>query len=146
MRKSVQQLLIVLLSVIALAAMGTYIYIQSREFVRGPYIEITTPANGSLFSEPLIVVRGIAKNIAALSLNDAPIFTDSQGRFSEQLLLLSGYNILTLKAQDRFGKKVEETLELVYKPATQETSTSTSATPRMREPKLLTTKCDIIRS
>lgn len=100
---------------VAVFGIGGYAYVQSREFLRGPQITVTSLRNGETFNEPTITVDGVAQNIAYISFNDAPIFVDSKGNFREKLLLLPGYNILTIKAEDRFGKKVEKTLELVYK-------------------------------
>lgn len=116
MGKNAQYILVVSLFLLAAFAIGGYAYFRSREFLRGPQITITAPGDGSIFSEAPVTVSGHAQNVSAISLNDAPIFIDSQGQFKEKLLLLEGYNILTLKAQDRFGKKTEKTLELVYTP------------------------------
>lgn len=93
-----------------------YVYFQSREYIRGPQIYITEPKNGEAFENQLITISGKTENVAFLTLNDTPLSVDQQGYFTEKLLLLSGYNIFTLSAQDRFGKKVKKTLELVYKP------------------------------
>ncbi len=119
------------LAIFLLAAFGIggYAYLQSREFLRGPQITITSPQDGRAFEYPAITVEGVARNVAYISLNDAPIFVDSEGNFKEKLLLEPGYNILTVKAEDRFGKKVQKTLELVYKePPKQVTASSTLQT------------------
>jgi len=101
--------------ILAALGIGAYTYLQSREFLRGPQITITSPQNGETFESALVVIEGTAHNATAISLNDGAIFADSKGNFKEKLLLLPGYNILTVKAEDRFGKRVEKTLELVYK-------------------------------
>ena len=100
---------------LAAFVIGGYAYLQSREFLRGPQITITSPEDGKTLEESVVIIEGVAQNVAYISLNDLAIFVDSQGNFREKLLLLPGYNILTVKAEDRFGKKVEKTLELVYK-------------------------------
>ena len=113
---------------VAAFGIGGYTYLQSREFLRGPQITITSPEDGETFEESAVVIEGLAQNVAYISLNDSAIFVDSKGNFREKLLLLSGYNILTLRAEDRFGKKTEKTLELVYKaPATEAASQKSQA-------------------
>ncbi|KKT45150.1 MAG: Polymorphic outer membrane protein [Parcubacteria group bacterium GW2011_GWA2_44_15] len=97
------------------AGIGLYAYGQSREYLHGPQVTIREPKDGSVLSEAPVVISGNAQNIAYIMLNDASIFVDSKGDFNQKLLLLPGYNILTIEALDRFGKKVEKTLELVYK-------------------------------
>ncbi len=113
---------IVGLALFALGALliGLYAYEQSREYLKGPQIVILEPKNGVTVTESLIVVSGNAQNVAYITLNGDSIFVDSKGNFRQKLLLLSGYNILTINAKDKFGRKVEKTLELVYKESTKE--------------------------
>ena len=94
---------------------ASYSLFQARNIIRGPIIKIHSPENGSALSESFISIEGIAKNISNISLNDRPIFIDKNGKFQETLLLSYGYNIMTVKATDKFGRKTAETLELVYK-------------------------------
>ncbi len=107
-------------SIIVLVAvgLGVYAYLQSKEYLRGPIIEITEPENGSMSTTSRVTLKGSAKNVSFLTLNGRQIFTDEQGRFRELLLLQEGYSIMTLEAKDRFGHSVEKQLELVYKPTT----------------------------
>lgn len=113
---------------------GSYTYVQSRDFLRGPQITITSPKNGETFENPVVVIEGATQHVAYISLNDGTIFIDSQGLFKEKLLLLPGYNILTIKAEDRFGKKTEKTLELVYKEPLKEVTLN--STPTIPSPTL----------
>lgn len=92
-----------------------YSLFQARNLIRGPIIEIINPQNGSSLAKSLITIEGVARNISYISLNDRQIFIDEEGRFEEQLLLSYGYNIMTIKAKDKFGRNAEKTLELVYK-------------------------------
>ncbi len=115
MEKNAKFILGASISVIAFVAIGAFSYVRSKNLLIGPQINIHEPQNGAIFRGPPIQISGIAKNIARINLNGAQIFTDSLGNFKEELLLLPGYNILTVEAEDRFGKKVKKTLELVYK-------------------------------
>lgn len=92
-----------------------YSFYQSRNLLAGPIITINEPENGSTSEEQLIKISGAAKNIKKITLDDRPIFIDEAGNFSEKLLLSEGYNIIKISAWDKFGKKVEKTLELVYR-------------------------------
>jgi hypothetical protein len=91
-----------------------YSFFQARKILGGPQIKIDEPQNGTVFEEPLVVIRGRTRNINSIFLNDRPIFIDDEGYLSEKLLLSAGYNIIELQAKDRFGKTTEERLELVY--------------------------------
>ena len=87
---------------------------QSQKILGGPKITISSPASGQILTRSDIDIAGVAKNISAISLNDRPIFIDESASFSEKLMLYPGYNIIKLKAEDKFGSKVEKDLELVY--------------------------------
>lgn len=84
-------------------------------YATGPQILLTSPQNGSAVSESLISINGQGKNIKQITLNDRPIVVDESGYFSEKVLLSYGYNVLELKAKDRFGKQTEQELQIVYK-------------------------------
>ena len=90
------------------------IFFQSREFLSGPTIEIRAPSNGATLSTSLIHIEGIAKRVSFITLNDRQIYVDENGKISEELLLQYGYNIISIKATDRFNRKVEKRLELIY--------------------------------
>ncbi|MDP6387930.1 MAG: hypothetical protein QGG63_01490 [Candidatus Pacebacteria bacterium] len=92
-----------------------YAFFQARNIILGPVIKIQEPQNGVSLEHSLVGIEGTAKNISHISMNDRQIFTDEQGQFREKLLLSYGYNIITIKAKDRFGRKTKKTLELIYK-------------------------------
>ena len=92
-----------------------YIYFQAEDLIRGPILIVTEPENGTSSNSPLIEVVGSARNISHISINNRQIFIDEKGIFKEKLLLSYGYNIITVTAEDRFGREVEEKLHLIYK-------------------------------
>ena len=99
---------------IVVVFIGYTIY-EIQKVVLGPQIEVLSPKNGSLVSNSFIEISGIAKNIKEISLNDRKIYTDEEGNFKENLLLAYGYNALILKASDKFGRKTEKIIEVIYK-------------------------------
>ncbi|MCR4283751.1 MAG: hypothetical protein NUV64_00330 [Parcubacteria group bacterium] len=92
-----------------------YSYYEVKDFITGPKIEITSPKNGEVINQSFIEVQGTTKNISKLFLNDRQIFTDEKGIFNEELLLSLGYNIIEVKARDRFERETKKTLEIIYK-------------------------------
>ncbi len=102
---------------LALAALliALYSYSRAEDLIRGPAVTILEPENGATVSAALVEVMGTARNITRISLDDREIFVDESGAFREKLLLSYGYTILTVKAEDRFGRKTEKSIELVYK-------------------------------
>lgn len=85
---------------------------ESYNLILGPKINILEPKNGANFLEPIITIKGNAKNISFISINDRQIYVDKSGYFEDKILLLPGYNIISVKAKDRFGKNIEKRLQL----------------------------------
>jgi len=104
--------IIITLFLIALFGYGAF---EVWNYATGPKIIVSSPVNGSAVSESLISIDGQGKNTKEITLNDRPIVVDETGKFSEKILLSYGYNVLELKAEDRFGKKTEQKLQIVYK-------------------------------
>ena len=104
--------IMIVLFLVCLFGYGSY---EIWNYVTGPQIIVSSPANGSAVSQSLISIDGHGKNTKEITLNDRPIVVDEAGNFSEKILLSYGYNVLELKAQDRFGKKTEQELQIVYK-------------------------------
>ncbi len=88
---------------------------KSRNILSGPQITIDSPTPSASLSDQLIAVKGKAQNVAAVFLNGNQIFTDQNGNFDESLLLAKGYNVVELKANDKFGRDVKQTRELYVK-------------------------------
>jgi Glucodextranase, domain B len=87
---------------------------QSQKIIKGPTITLSSPHSGDVVHQSDIDIKGVATNISSISLNDRPIFIDEQGAFMEKLMLYPGYNIIKLRAEDKFGSSVEKDLEIVY--------------------------------
>ena len=115
MKRSTNTYVKIGLGIVLLVLIGTYSYTKSQDFLAGPTLSIEHPQNGVTLSESYVEIRGMAKNITTISMNDQQIFVDENGIFREGLLLAPGYNIITVKASDRFDRVAMETLELVFK-------------------------------
>jgi len=94
---------------------ASYTYYKTKDFVRGPIVTILYPVDGSTLYDTIVEIKGEAKNISYISIDDRQIFTDESGFFVEKLLLYPGYNIISIKATDKFDRNIEKTLELIYK-------------------------------
>lgn len=103
-----------LIILIGLLIVSSYVYFQSYNLIKGPIITTTFPTNGSVVGNSLVDIKGKAKNISYISLNDRQIFTNKEGVFNEKLLLSYGYNLITISAKDRFGRNTREILEIIY--------------------------------
>lgn len=92
-----------------------YFIFNFRIFIAGPSIVVTSPQNGEETDKDLIEVTGKAQNTNFITVNDRPIFVDNEGNFKEFLLLSAGYNIIVIKAQDKFERKISKNIEVISK-------------------------------
>ncbi len=93
----------------------SYAIFVSRDLLLGVKIKDVNLVDGSTFSESVIKINGNARNAISLTLNGREISINEEGDFEETIALLSGYNIISLRAQDKFGQTDEKNYKLIYK-------------------------------
>ncbi len=91
---------IILSVLLALVGYGLF---HARHVFEGPFITLENEGAVQQYT-PTLPITGRAENIISLSLNDRTIYTDDSGHFSETLILPPGYTIMTLTAEDRYGR------------------------------------------
>ena len=104
------------LVVLGISIFAVYVLWQARFLLLGPQITFTTNPP-QVETERAITLAGYATNIATLSLDGRPIYTDKNGYFKETLVLENGYTIATIDAADRYGRTRTYTKHFVYTPA-----------------------------
>jgi len=118
----------VALLILLFLLIGFYAYERSAAVREGVVLSVSGITDGETVTDGTLHLSGIARNATMLSLDDKPVLVDQSGAFSEELLLLPGYNIITLKAEDRFGKKTQKEFRVIYTPMIED-STPPPATP-----------------
>ena len=96
-----------------------YSLARSKDLIFGVEIEDVNIVDGSKTDKSVLEVTGKAKNALKLTLNGREISIDQQGNFFESVGLLSGYNIITIRAEDKFGNVDEENYQLIYSTETE---------------------------
>ncbi|QQG45872.1 MAG: hypothetical protein HYY55_02720 [Candidatus Niyogibacteria bacterium] len=91
-----------------LTAFFIYFVFNFQGFWLGPTVSIDFPEEGVTLNNSRVLVKGRSRDISRLELNGRPIYTDEKGNFEEELILFSGLNIIELKADGRFGRKLFE--------------------------------------
>lgn len=127
-RGALQKTIILGLVIVIAAGLLYFIYRTSRAYLSGPNIVISAPADYASFSTSTVTIKGVALRVQSITLDGRPITIDDKGNFSETILLLPGYNIETIGAEDQFGHAVQKRLELVdLVPAAAVATTTASA-------------------
>jgi hypothetical protein len=91
----------------------SYTAFEMKDFARGPQIVIDYPANGATVNAGLISIKGTADHVSSIQVNGGDLFTDTLGHFKKDILLSPGYNVIEVRARDKFGRQIERKLELV---------------------------------
>ncbi len=104
----------IVLGVLIICGIAAYSLYQAQNIIQGPQIALESPQNGATVDQSQVIIKGRAKNVAYISLNDRQIFVDKDGLFNEDLLLAPGYNVWRIEAKDKFGRTVSKKIELVF--------------------------------
>ena len=104
---------IVSLSVFVLFIIS-YAFFISKDLIFGVKIKDINIVDGTKVTDNIIKITGNARNAVNLTLDDRPISIDQKGNFNETIALLSGYNIISIKAKDEFGNSDEKNYKLIY--------------------------------
>ncbi len=91
-----------------------YAFFSSKDLIFGVKIRNVNIVDGAKVTEGVIKITGNAKKAINITLNGREISIDQEGNFNESLAFLSGYNIINLKAQDKFGNSDEKNYKLMY--------------------------------
>jgi hypothetical protein len=94
-----------------------YTYFQARNLIHGPAISLYGEID-TIQSERFVTLKGNARNVVILRLNGREIHTDERGDFEQALVLENGYTIMSLEAEDRYGRVMTLTRSFMYKPET----------------------------
>jgi hypothetical protein len=92
-----------------------YAFWGARDIIFGVKIRNVNITDGETVTDSVMKVTGTAKNAIKLVLNGREISVDQQGNFNETIALSSEYNIINIKAQDKFGYVDEKNYKLMYK-------------------------------
>jgi len=91
-----------------------YTFFISKDVIFGVKIENVNIVDGTKVTDNIVKITGNAKNAINLTLNDRTISIDQKGNFDETIALLSGYNIINIRARDEFGNSDEKNYKLIY--------------------------------
>jgi hypothetical protein len=91
-----------------------YAFFTSKDLLFGVKVVDVNIVDGAKMTENVLEVKGNAKNAINLTLNGREISIDKEGNFNETIILLPGYNIVNIKAKDKFGNIDEKNYKLTF--------------------------------
>ena len=69
--------------------------------------------SGATLASNVVEITGIAKHAIYLSLDGREISVNQLGDFDETIALLPGYNIINIRAKDKFGNTDEKNYQII---------------------------------
>ena len=91
-----------------------YSFFRSKSISEGVLLSVSGIENGQTFEEEVLRIDGRAERAKYISINGREILLDEESNFKEIIVLSPGYNIITIKALDRFKKEKNEVYEIYY--------------------------------
>ena len=91
-----------------------YAFFRSKDLIFGVKIKNVNIVDGAKITESVLNVTGNARNAVNLTLDGREISVDQDGNFSETIALLPGYNVVDIRAKDKFGKSDEKIYKLMH--------------------------------
>ncbi|KKP86254.1 MAG: hypothetical protein UR90_C0034G0002 [Parcubacteria group bacterium GW2011_GWC1_35_8] len=91
-----------------------YAFFRSHDLLYGIKIQNVNITDGAKVTESVLKITGNAKNAINITLNGREISISENGDFNETIALLSGYNVINIKAKDKFGYIDEKNYKLMY--------------------------------
>ena len=96
---------------------GGYAIIETRAFFNGTRLYVNTPTSGQTFTEPLVTVTGSVEAASTLEIGTAKVIPDANGNFEYPIVLGLGYNVIVVRATDRFDRETTSKIDLYYEPS-----------------------------
>ncbi len=93
----------------------TFGFFGAKNLILGVKITNVNITDGATVTEPVLHITGNAKNAIHLLLNGREISIDQSGNFNETIALLPGYNVIDIRAQDKFNHVDDKNYKLIYK-------------------------------
>jgi len=99
-------------------SMFSYIVFQVVSFAGSPNLQVSSPADNMTVDEDEINIEGVTEGNTVLTINQEKVPVTGDGRFSTNLKLHRGLNIIEVKATNRINKESSKLLTIEYKPKT----------------------------
>jgi len=93
---------------LSLAIVG-YVGWQISSLIAPPTITVHSPEDGTVTTNVTLDIRGEAEDETNIQINGEPVLMNTNGRFTKEVALRRGMNLITIKAAKRYSR--ETTIE-----------------------------------
>lgn len=93
------------------------VFYNTKDLFFGAPLSIHTVLDGATVTDAFLPISGSAKHAFGVSINGRAVAIDTNGSFTDGVVLSPGYNIIEIIGQDRFGKEKHKVFHLVAEPS-----------------------------
>lgn len=111
------KVLTVSLAALFVAATVGYLVWQVVSIDRTPELSVDEPKDRQIVRDAAVTVAGKTDPGMAVTINDQPVFVDSEGKFKTQVSVGAGPKELVFVAKNKFDKSVTKTVSVIGEPA-----------------------------
>ncbi|MFZ1987845.1 MAG: hypothetical protein WAV21_02315 [Minisyncoccia bacterium] len=90
-----------------------YAFTEAKPLLWGPLLTVVSPLDGATVVDGFVNIEGTVERAQSVTLNGSPLLFDELGHFSHLITLPQGGAILSLTANDRFGRTVTKRVAVV---------------------------------
>lgn len=113
----------VIIGTMGTLALAGFVAYNVKDIVVGAPLSVRMVKDGSTVADPFLPIQGTAKNARQVHINGRQIPIDTNGNFSDGIILSPGYNVVTISQKDRFGNEREKVVHLVAEASVDESVT-----------------------
>lgn len=100
---------------VAVLVFVSYLGFQVKRIVQPPQLTLLSPVDGMVSQAEEVVVKGATEREARVTVNGEEIQNSEEGTFEQSIVLTPGLNTITVTAQKKHGKQIEETRYIVLR-------------------------------
>lgn len=108
----------VFLLIFGLLSISTFTMFELRRVISGPELMLNCKDENECLNidsdKNIYTLTGQTKNVSVIYIGNRKVYMDTDGNFTEDILLYPGDNLITIKSIDRFGKEVKKDISIYY--------------------------------
>jgi len=101
---------------IALFVFFGYLYFQYRNYTGAPNLELYYPQDNQISETDILDITGKTDMDSKVFINNQEIPSDLDGTFLVSIKLKDGINTISVRSENKLGKKVEKIRTIIYRP------------------------------
>ena len=103
--------------IIVLLILGILVYLgwELTNVISPPKLEVSYPPDKMVTTEKVLTISGQTEKEIKVLVNGKEVYVDTDGRFTEELVLKDGVNIIEISAHKKQGRESKITREILLK-------------------------------